>query len=154
MWHPEFDTVMFEKHPFHNKTGAFDLFELQFPQQMNEVQSIAVKSTLWDWDAQYKTAIYAPLPLFAQLKEFIVVVEESYEHWCSSLKVYFLGACNNTWSLPRDIECSMKAFKESAKHGDWCVPRVRIVRFQEDIVTPIGLKIETRNISELLRVVA
>lgn len=149
MWHPALDTVLFEKHPFHVVTGAFDLFAMHFSQQVKEVQNIAVKSTLWEWDAQYRTAIYTPLPQFAQLREFIVVVEQSYEDFCSSEKAYFLGTCDNAWSLPHDIECSLKTVKETAKHKKWCIPRVRIVRCQGDIVTPLSLKIESRSISEL-----
>lgn len=160
------DTILFEKHPFYATEGAFDLFVMRFPREQRLAQSIAVKSTLWKPFSQSDISIYTDLFAFRQLKEFVVVIEKSYEEFCSTSKSRSRGACDEVWSLPQDIERSLSTTREALKSArekrkvaslktrksnDLPNPKVRIVHCERDITRAVSVVVKTRGIPEVLR---
>ena len=89
MWNPKIDVVFLKdsnisgaRHPLSAPRPGLDLFFEQFPEQVREVQKILFWSSYWPRFLQFSTDILIPLMRFETLKEFIVIIDDTWERDC------------------------------------------------------------------------
>ncbi|KAE8445126.1 hypothetical protein EG329_013728 [Mollisiaceae sp. DMI_Dod_QoI] len=159
MWNPSIDTILFEKHFFPKSSSTFELFVKQFPREVLKVQKMAVKSSMWGWTAQSKVDMLYSLVEFEALDEFVVVVEENHEIFCSEERArnpqYAFGAQAVAWTVPQDVQHSLRAAKARlmlspvvricSRATQWTLPKVvRIVRSEEDLLRGVSEEMRLR----------
>jgi hypothetical protein len=141
MWNPRIDilflkdsNVLCGEHPLSALRPCFDLFFEQFPEQVKEVQKIAVWSSYWPQSMKLSPDVLIPLMRLETLKEFIVMIDKPWERECLDE--------SRLWWIQKDIAGVLENVEKRAARypdftsppGGWKVPVVRVVRSEEGIV--------------------
>jgi hypothetical protein len=150
---PPLDGRVNEFFPIHSLPRLVELFEKQFPRQIEKMEKLSVFSHFWSDDEFGSEQTEWALVKCPKLKEFIVVLDIEYERECV-LRVERLGWIldpdENAWSIPEDIEKSIdnvrslfgKCGLESSSVG--MVPRVRVVMDKSRIFGQENMSIRLR----------
>jgi hypothetical protein len=167
VWDPANDVVNLAGPPLSRKVNEFfpihdlprmaELFERQFPREIQKMERLSVASHFWADNGSMNFRLGKPegaLVKCPKLKEFIVLPDMDYEWECfHGLRrnlVYLMSPDEHVWSVPEDIEKSIDSVKSTlGKDGAenssvGMSPRVRVVKDKSRIFGEESLSIRLR----------
>ena len=154
MWNPDLDTVFFDGLTQNLGRDFFynDIIARQFPDEMMEVQFLALLSSHWPSEVprispvQFRERHLLPEPMlqFKALSELCVVLDGPYEFgYAQVIKSSQNRPVNaqqpsTSWTVPDDIEEVFRIEKTKAPESNSNVPKVRFVKSQHKIINGSG----------------
>jgi hypothetical protein len=136
MWNPKFDIVSLQMSPFSDEP-CLDVFVEQFPDQVKEIQSLAVWTGHWlpGWGDMDSTP-WSVMFRFSKLLELVLIVD-SYHARDEGRRAQAVGGTEACLTKAKDRLMS-KATPGTKKHAalqTWCCPRIRAVGSEDELLS-------------------
>jgi hypothetical protein len=137
LWSPKLDTIAFAgPHPRLLPQLYSEIFYLQFPEEVEEVERLAVPTSHWKeaWGPRIDRAEH--WTRFTALREMVAVVDEEFEKRCAR-KIrdeFYNSQHGEAWYIPNNIVSALEKGKEMRPDVEWRVPDVRAVKDKSGIL--------------------
>jgi hypothetical protein len=147
MWNPRIDVVNISG--THVKEMSMHMIQSIFPSETMEITKLALPTSVLARGSPYdRRQQLANWFTSAALRELILVCDIEYEEECvQSAREMFneSKAASCPWSIPRDVEYSLRTTKDLAwGYVDWKLPSVRVVGNEEGIINGETLQLNLR----------
>jgi hypothetical protein len=145
LWNPKLDIIAFAgPHARLLPQLYAEIFYLQFPEEVEEVERLAVPSSHWkeSWGQRIDRAEH--WVRFTALREMVVVVDEEFEKRCvrKIREEFYIN--REAWYIPNNIVPALEKGKEMRPDVEWRVPDVRAVRDEGGILEGANLRFKLR----------
>jgi hypothetical protein len=145
LWNPKLDIIAFAgPHARLLPQLYAEIFYLQFPEEVEEVERLAVPSSHWkeSWGQRIDRAEH--WVRFSALREMVVVVDEEFEKRCvrKIREEFYIN--REAWYIPNNIVPALEKGKEMRPDVEWRVPDVRAVRDEGGILEGANVRFRLR----------
>jgi hypothetical protein len=137
LWNPKLDIISLAgPHPRLLPQLYAEIFYIQFPEEVEEVERLAVPSSHWKeaWGPRIERAEH--WTRFTALREMVVVVDEEFEKRCAReiRDRFYRSQHGEAWYIPNNIPSALERGRGMRPEVGWRVPDVRAVRDEGGIL--------------------